>query len=217
MIKPIFGTMSITLAIVEDLDEVREGLKQFISLNPEFRVLHTFSNAEEALEELPHLKPDIVIMDINLPGMTGIDCIRQVKHKTPATQFMMFTVYENDEKVFEALKAGASGYLLKNTGLVQLIEALKELHNGGSPMSANIARKLVSLFRENEKEVPEIEKLTRREYELLQLLSKGLLYKEISDQLHISMNTVKQHIHHIYEKLHVQNRTEALNKVFGKK
>jgi DNA-binding NarL/FixJ family response regulator len=217
MIKPIFGTMSITLAIVEDLDEVREGLKQFISLNPEFKVLHTFSNAEEALQELPHLRPDIVIMDINLPGMTGIDCIRQVKDKTPTTQFMMFTVYENDEKVFEALKAGASGYLLKNTGLVQLIEALKELHNGGSPMSANIARKLVSLFRENEKAVPEIEKLTKREYELLQLLSKGLLYKEISDQLHISMNTVKQHIHHIYEKLHVQNRTEALNKVFGKK
>ena len=209
--------MSITLAIVEDLGEVREGLNQFISLNPAFKVLDTFSTAEEALQELPRLRPDIVIMDINLPGMTGIECIRKVKDKTPTTQFMMFTVYENDEKVFEALKAGASGYLLKNTGLLQLLEALKELHNGGSPMSANIARKLVSLFRENEKEIPEIEQLTKREFELLQLLSKGLLYKEISDQLHISMNTVKQHIHHIYEKLHVQNRTEALNKVFGKK
>ncbi|MBL7739132.1 MAG: response regulator transcription factor [Chitinophagaceae bacterium] len=209
--------MSITLAIVEDLDEVREGLKQFISLNPDFSVLKTFSTAEEALEVIPDIRPDIVIMDINLPGMTGIECIRRVKSKSPSTQFMMFTVYENDEKVLEALKAGASGYLLKNTGLVQMIEALKELYNGGSPMSANIARKLVTLFRESEKEAPEKELLTKRENELLQLLSKGLLYKEISDRLCISLNTVKQHIHNIYEKLHVQNRTEALNKVFGKK
>jgi DNA-binding NarL/FixJ family response regulator len=209
--------MAITLAIVDDLSEVREGLKQFISLNPEFDVLDTFSTAEEALYELPNLKPDIVIMDISLPGMNGIECIRLVKDKSPGTQFMMFTVYENDEKVFEALKAGASGYLLKNTGLVQMIEALKELQNGGSPMSANIARKLVTLFREKEKDAPQLEVLTKREYELLQLLSKGLLYKEISALLNITMNTVKQHIHNVYEKLHVQNRTEALNKVFGKK
>jgi len=209
--------MGITLAIVEDLDEVREGLKQFLSLNPEFTVLDTFSSAEDALQQLPELTPDIVIMDINLPDMNGIECIRQMKGKSPATQFMMFTVYENDEKVFEALKAGASGYLLKNTGLLQLTEALKELHNGGSPMSANIARKLVTLFRDNEKESPDLEQLTKREKELLQLLAKGLLYKEISEQLFITLNTVKQHIHNIYEKLHVQNRTEALNKVFGKK
>jgi len=209
--------MGITLAIVEDLDEVREGLKQFLSLNPEFTVLDTFSSAEDALQQLPELTPDIVIMDINLPGMNGIGCIRQMKGKSPATQFMMITVYENDEKVFEALKAGASGYLLKNTGLLQLTEALKELHNGGSPMSANIARKLVTLFRDNEKESPDLEQLTKREKELLQLLAKGLLYKEISEQLFITLNTVKQHIHNIYEKLHVQNRTEALNKVFGKK
>jgi DNA-binding NarL/FixJ family response regulator len=208
--------MSITLCIVEDLDEVREGLKQFISLNPEFNVLNTFSTAEEALTEIPRLKPEIVIMDISLPGMNGIECIRQVKDKSPSTQFMMFTVYENDEKVFEALKAGASGYLLKNTGLVQIIEALKELHNGGSPMSANIARKLVSVFHGKEKETAAIEVLSKRENDILQLLSKGLLYKEISEQLAISTSTVRQHIHHIYEKLHVQNRTEALNKAFGK-
>jgi len=209
--------MSISIVIVEDLAEVRDGLNQFISLSPEFSVLDTFQTAEEALVDIPRLKPDIVIMDINLPGMNGIECIKQLKGKTSGTQFMMFTVYENDEKVFEALKAGASGYLLKNTGLVQLIESLKELHSGGSPMSANIARKLVTLFREQEKECPELELLTKREHELLQLLSKGLLYKEISDQLSISHSTVKQHIHNIYEKLHVQNRTEALNKVFGKK
>jgi DNA-binding NarL/FixJ family response regulator len=208
--------MSISLAIVEDLTEVREGLKQFLALNPEFNVLDTFKTAEEALYDIPRLKPDIVIMDINLPGMNGIECIRQVKDKSPDTQFMMFTVYENDEKVFEALKAGASGYLLKNTGLVQLIEALKELHTGGSPMSANIARKLVTVFREKETTGQPLEVLSKRENEILQLLSKGLLYKEIAEQLLISNNTVKQHIHKIYEKLHVQNRTEAINKAFGK-
>lgn len=208
--------MSITLAIVEDLDEVRDGLKNFISLSQEFKVLDTFKTAEDAVDDLPKLKPDIVIMDINLPGMNGIECIRRIKDKSPSTQFMMFTVYENDEKVFEALKAGASGYLLKNTGLVQLIESLKELHNGGSPMSANIARKLVTLFREEEKQTKKLEVLSTRENEILLLLTKGLLYKEIADQLSISVSTVRQHIHHIYEKLHVQNRTEAINKAFGK-
>jgi len=207
--------MSITLAIVEDLDEVRDGLKNFIGLSREFHVLETFRTAEEAMERIPALKPDIVIMDIHLPGMNGIECIHRIKNSLPATQFMMFTVYENDEKVFEALKAGASGYLLKNTGLVQLIEALKELHNGGSPMSANIARKLVNLFRlQNNTE--NLGALSNRENEILQLLSGGLLYKEIADRLSISPNTVRQHIHKIYEKLHVQNRTEALNKAFGK-
>lgn len=215
-LKLLSINMSITLAIVEDLDEVRDGLKNFISLSQDFKVLETFKTAEEALYDLPRLQPDIVIMDINLPGMNGIECIRQVKDKSPKTQFMMFTVYENDEKVFEALKAGASGYLLKNTGLVQLIESLKELHSGGSPMSANIARKLVTVFRKNEKESEPVEALSNRENEILQLLSKGLLYKEIADQLTISVSTVRQHIHHIYEKLHVQNRTEAINKAFGK-
>jgi DNA-binding NarL/FixJ family response regulator len=208
--------MSITLAIVEDLDEVRDGLKNFISLSQDFIVLDTFKTAEEAAHDLPALKPDIVIMDINLPGMNGIQCIKEIKSRIPDTQFMMFTVYENDEKVFEALKAGASGYLLKNTGLVQLIESLKELHNGGSPMSANIARKLVTLFRSEQKETANVEALSSRENEILQLLAKGLLYKEIADQLSISVSTVRQHIHHIYEKLHVQNRTEAINKVFGR-
>src|SRR5688572_30663476 len=208
--------MSISLAIVEDLAEVREGLKQFISLNPEFKIVGAFETAEESVNDLPRLNPDIVIMDINLPGMSGIECIRQLKKKIPHTQFMMFTVYENDEKVFEALKAGASGYLLKNTGLLQLIEALKELYNGGSPMSANIARKLVTLFRAEHLEAEPTSGISKRENEVLQLLSKGLLYKEIANQLGISVGTVRQHIHKIYEKLHVQNRTEAINKAFGK-
>src|SRR5271154_3328417 len=208
--------MNISIVIVEDLDEVRDGLKNFLALSDEFTVLDTFKNAEEALQEIPGMKPDIVIMDINLPGMNGIECIRQLRNKTPSTQYMMFTVYENDEKVFEALKAGASGYLLKNTGLVQMIESLKQLYDGGSPMSANIARKLVTVFRQQENSLADIKTLSNRENEILQLLANGLLYKEIADKLFISVNTVRQHIHKIYEKLHVQNRTEAINKAMGK-
>ena len=208
--------MSISIVIVEDLDEVRDGLKNFLALSQDFKVLDTFKTAEQALDYIPKLHPDIVIMDISLPGMNGIECIRQVKDKSPSTQFMMFTVYENDEKVFEALKAGAAGYLLKNTGLIQLIESLTELYNGGSPMSANIARKLVTVFREQQNESVPVDILSNRENNILQLLSRGLLYKEIAEQLTISVSTVRQHIHHIYEKLHVQNRTEAINKAYKK-
>jgi len=209
--------MSISIAIVEDLDVVRNGLKDFISLSTDFLVVGTFKTGEEALQKLPEIIPDIVIMDINLPGMNGIECIRQVKDKSPSTQFMMFTVYENDDKVFEALKAGASGYLLKNTGLLQIAESVKELHEGGSPMSANIARKMVNLVRgDSDRKTPFLDLLSPREKEILQLLAKGLLYKEISEQLNITTGTVRIHIHKIYEKLHVQNRTEAINKAFGK-
>jgi DNA-binding NarL/FixJ family response regulator len=208
--------MSISIAIVEDLDAVRNSLKDFISLNTDFIVVGAYKTGEEALANLPSVNPDIVIMDINLPGMNGIECIRRVKDKSPGTQFMMFTVYENDEKVFEALKAGASGYLLKNTGLLQIAESVQELHQGGSPMSANIARKMVNLFRDSGKETPFMDLLSPREKEILQLLAKGLLYKEISEQLQITTGTVRIHIHKTYEKLHVQNRTEAINKAFGK-
>jgi len=209
--------MSISIAIVEDLDVVRNGLKDFISLSTDFLVVGSYKSGEEALQKLPEAKPDIVIMDINLPGMNGIECIRQVKDKSPGTQFMMFTVYENDDKVFEALKAGASGYLLKNTGLLQIAESVKELHEGGSPMSANIARKMVNLVRgDADKKTPFLDLLSPREKEILQLLAKGLLYKEIAEQLNITTGTVRIHIHKIYEKLHVQNRTEAINKAFGK-
>ena len=208
--------MSISIAIVEDLDVVRNGLKDFISLSTDFLVIGAFKTGEEALQKLPEIRPDIVIMDINLPGINGIECIRQVKDKSPGTQFMMFTVYENDDKVFEALKAGASGYLLKNTGLLHIAESVKELHEGGSPMSANIARKMVNLFRDTDKKTPFLDILSTREKEILQLLAKGLLYKEIAEQLSITTGTVRIHIHKIYEKLHVQNRTEAINKAFGK-
>lgn len=207
---------TIKLVIVEDLEEVTEGLSEFIRLDPALQLLSAFRTAEAAVLELPLLKPDIVIMDINLPGITGIECIRQVKKTGIPMQFMMFTVYENNDQVFEALKAGASGYLLKKTAPLQIIEAVKELYNGGSPMSASIARKLVSVFQGQQTGAnAEAAVLTTREKEVLEHLAKGMLYKEIADQLGISFHTVRQHIGKIYEKLHVQNKTEAINKVYG--
>ncbi len=206
----------IKLAIVEDLEEVAEGLSEFIRLDPELQLLATYRTAEAAALELPLIKPDIVIMDINLPGITGIECIRKIRQTGATMQFMMFTVYENNDQVFEALKAGASSYLLKKTPPAQIIESIKELYNGGSPMSATIARKLVTIFQEQPKGPnAEAAVLTQREKEVLECLAKGMLYKEISEELGISFHTVRQHIRSIYEKLHVQNKTEAINKVYG--
>jgi DNA-binding NarL/FixJ family response regulator len=205
----------IKLVIVEDLEEVAEGLSEFIRNDHDLLLLSTYRTAEAAALELPLIKPDIVIMDINLPGMTGIECIKAVKKTGASMQFMMFTVYENNEQVFEALKAGASGYLLKKTPPFQIIEAVKELYHGGSPMSTTIARKLVTIFQEQNVS-DEAAVLTPREKDVLELLAKGMLYKEIAEQLGISFHTVRQHIGKIYEKLHVQNKTEAINKVYRK-
>jgi DNA-binding NarL/FixJ family response regulator len=205
--------MPIKVSIVEDLAEVRDGLAELIQSDKELLLLETFDTAESAFEKLPLLNADIVIMDVNLPGMSGIDCIKQVKEKCPGTQFMMFTVYENDEKVVEALQAGATGYLLKRTHPQRILESIKELNQGGSPMSSNIARKLLNILMD-EKKVTRKLVLSDRENEVLRLLADGLLYKEIADRLHIVHGTVRQHIHNIYEKLHVHNRTEAVNKYF---
>jgi DNA-binding NarL/FixJ family response regulator len=207
----------IKVVIVEDLEEVIEGLSAFINKDDGLQLIAAFRTAEAAALELPILKPHVAVVDINLPGMTGIECVRQVKKLVPEIQFMMFTVYENNDQVFDALKAGASGYLLKKTAPVQIIESIKELHQGGSPMSAAIARKLVSVFLDHNNAAPVRQDavLSNREKEILELVAKGLLYKEISEQLGISFNTVRQHIGNIYQKLHVQNKTEAINKVYG--
>jgi len=207
----------ITVSIVEDLNEVREALQRLIIQSESFGFVAGYNNAEQAEKDIPLQAPDIVIMDINLPGMSGIECINRIKDKCPDTQFMMFTIYEDDEKVFEALKAGAHGYLLKNTPKEKLLEALEELHNGGSPMTTNIARKVIEAFEKKDQPPEELNTLTNKEKQILDLLAKGFLYKEIAIQLHSTRNTVKQHIHHIYEKLHVQNRTEALNKAFPRR
>ncbi|HVT85769.1 MAG TPA: response regulator transcription factor [Chitinophagaceae bacterium] len=208
--------MPIKVSIVEDLTEIRNGLAELVSSDKELLMTGSFGDAESAIEKLPMLQADIVIMDINLPGISGIDCIRLVKEKCPGTQFMMFTVYENDEKVLQALQSGASGYLLKRTEPQRILESIKELNQGGSPMSSNIARKVLNIFLQ-EKKITKKEILSDRENEVLELLAGGLLYKEIAERLFITHGTVRQHIHNIYEKLHVNNRTEAVNKYFDRK
>jgi DNA-binding NarL/FixJ family response regulator len=205
----------ISVCIVEDLEEIRNGLAAIINMTEGFKVMRTFGTAEEMLAELETSDPDIVIMDIQLPGMNGIECIKQVREKKPSIQFMMFTIYENSDHVFQALEAGATGYLLKNSPPSKIVESLRELHNGGSPMNAEIAKKLVTRFQKPV--LPQNEyHLTPKEQLVLELMSKGYLYKEIADELNNTVNTIKQHIRHIYEKLHVQNKAEAINKVFLK-
>jgi DNA-binding NarL/FixJ family response regulator len=207
--------MPVRVSIVEDLAEIREGLVDLVTSDRELLMVGSFEDAESAVQQLPDLQADIVVMDINLPGMSGIDCIKTIKEKCPGTQFMMFTVYENDDKVLQAMQAGATGYLLKRTKPEQILESIKELNQGGSPMSSNIARKLLNIFLQ-EKKVAKKEVLSDRENEVLQLLADGLLYKEIADRLYIGHGTVRQHLHNIYEKLHVNNRTEAVNKYFNR-
>ena len=200
----------ITVSIAEDLPEIRAGIEKIVSEQTDMLLLSSSRNAIEAMPLILEKQPDVVIMDINMPGMNGIDCIAKIKDECPNTQFMIFTIYENDEKIFDALTAGASGYILKKTDPEKIIEAIKELHNGGSPMSTSIARKVINHFKGNKTAFHE--SLTNKENEILTLLSKGLLYKEIAVALSISVGTVTQHIHNIYEKLHVSNKTEAINK-----
>jgi len=205
----------IKISIVEDLEIVRTGLAAIINMSSDFMVLNSFETAEKALPGILSNSPDIVIMDIHLPGMNGIECIKKIKEKKPGIQFMMFTIYENSDTVFQALEAGAAGYLLKNTPPSKILESLKELYEGGSPMNAEIAKKLVLRFQQVASHMSEFH-LTEKERQILHLVSKGFLYKEIANELNNSINTIKQHIRHIYEKLHVQNKAEAVNKIFLK-
>lgn len=205
----------ISICIIEDILEIQKGLETIIENEPSFQLLKSFGNAEEAIEELPKLLPNIVIADINLPGKTGIQCIVEVKRTSPSIQFMMFTIYENNEQVFDALKAGACGYILKNTPPHKIVEAIKESHEGGSPMSAKIARQVISSLQvKTQKETQDNNLLTNREHEVLEWLSKGFQYKEIADKLGIATSTVKRHLRNIYEKLQVQNKIEAINKIY---
>lgn len=207
----------IKVSIVEDIDEVRESVGKLIQGSDQFALISSFTNAEQAEERLPYEPADIVIMDISLPGRSGIECLQKIKEKCRDTQFIMYTIFEDDQKVFEALEAGASGYLLKKTPKEKILESLKELHEGGSPMSTQIARKVIQAFQRSKVISEEEKSLTKKEKEILDLLAKGFLYKEIADQLFITVNTVKQHIHHVYEKLHVTNKAEAINKIYVKK
>ena len=207
--------MKINVGIVEDEKQIRESLTVLINGSEGFTCLHAFETAEEAIKKIPSLNLNVVLMDVHLPGKTGIECIAEIKPLCPQTQFIMSTSFEDIETVFKALKAGAAGYLTKTTQPSKLLSAITEVHNGGSPMSSQIARKVVASFQTNEKNV-ELEKLSQREQEILQLLSKGFRYKEIADKIFLSLETVRTHIRNIYEKLQVNSRTDALNKVFGK-
>jgi DNA-binding NarL/FixJ family response regulator len=205
----------ISVSIVEDIPEVRMSVEKYIAASENFVFEKAYSNAESAVKDAIENHPDIIIMDINLPGMNGIDCIAEIKKTNSKSQFLIFTVFEDDDKIFDALKVGAMGYLLKKTPKDQLLEALLDLHNGGSPMSTSIARKVIQSF--SKVSVSNYENaISKKEREVIELLAKGFLYKEIGDKLSISLNTVKQHLHNIYKKLQVDNKTEAINKYFNR-
>jgi two-component system, NarL family, response regulator LiaR len=206
----------ITVCIVEDRKDIRESLKILVNEPADCACIGDFANAEDALKEIPELQPDVVLMDIDLPGMNGIDCIRQLKPLCPRVQFMICTVYDEDEKIFDALAAGANSYILKRSDSDTLINSIRDLHNGGSPMSSDIARKIVRQFQKALPSEKEDYHLTDREKEILELLAKGLTYQQTADKIFISGKTIKKHVYNIYEKLHVNSRTEAVNKYFGR-
>jgi len=202
--------------IIEDDAEIRNGYCFLIDYSQEFSC-KSFNSAEEALKEIPINKPDLILMDVNLPGMNGIECTKIIKKSYPEILIMMFTVYENNENVFKALEAGASGYILKQSSPDELLEAIRQLDTGGAPMSTSIARMVVSSFSKLPDNNANDYNLSEREKEVLDLLAGGFRYKDIAEKLFISISTVRSHIFSMYEKLHVHNRTEALNKYKLKK
>ncbi|OGU70373.1 MAG: DNA-binding response regulator [Ignavibacteria bacterium RBG_16_34_14] len=208
--------MNINVAIVEDNDKIRDGLSLLIDGSDGFHCVATYSNAEDALKYLPNKKPDVVLMDIQLPKMSGIECVENLKEKSPDLQIMMLTVYEDNEQVFKSLAAGATGYILKRTPPAELLEAIRELHEGGSPMSDQIARKVVQTFQQIGKSSKETENLSERETEILSYLAKGYQDKEIAEKFFLSVKTIRTHLRNIYKKLHVHSRTEAVLKYLRK-
>ena len=204
--------MSITVSIVEDDTPAREILAEWIRVAPGFKCVGQHGTVEHALECLPAEKPSVVLMDINLPGLSGIEGVRRLKPMLPDTQFLMLTVYEDADHIFEALTAGATGYLLKQTPRRELLESIREVHDGGSPMTGNIARRVVQAFHREERGMPEGATLSQREREVLELLARGYIYKEIMDMLQVSRGTVNTYTRRIYEKLHVRSRAQAVAK-----
>jgi DNA-binding NarL/FixJ family response regulator len=206
----------ITVSIVDDEADLREHIGSYLTAVGDIVCKSTYASAEEALEHLPQDKPDVILMDINLGGMDGIECVRRLKAQMPEAQVLMLTVFEDTEKIFRALAAGASGYLLKRLSPKKLLEAIAEVRSGGSPMSASIARKVVESFQFQPSRADESAELSQRERSVLNGLAEGLAYKQIADQLGVSIHTVRNYIRRIYEKLHVQTRTEAVAKFMRK-
>jgi len=213
--------MKIPVSIVEDNNDIRSALEQIIEMSDYCELAGSCASGEDALVQIPLFHPKVVLMDISLGGISGIEVVRELKVSHPEILFMMCTIYEDDEQIFEALTAGASGYILKKTPPGKLLDGIQELMEGGSPMSSQIARKVVAAFQNKKTgqlstEAATLDILSKREKEILEMLSKGLLYKEISEAVFISTETVRKHVYHIYEKLHVNNRVEAVNKYFGR-
>jgi DNA-binding NarL/FixJ family response regulator len=206
----------INIIIVDDDDTIREGLKYLVNSSEGFKCVGDFGSAEDALAEMNHHNPDVILMDINLPGLSGIECMVVLKEHRPDLQIIMLTIHEDDDAIFKSLVAGASGYLLKKTQPAKLLEAIEDVARGGSPMSSQIARRVVQTFQQKSEPAAATEILSKREDEILIYLSKGYRYKEISDELFISVETVRTHIRNIYEKLQVRSRTEAVIKYLNK-
>jgi DNA-binding NarL/FixJ family response regulator len=204
--------MPITVSIVEDDPGACGGFARLVDASEDCRCISQHGSVEQAIAELPTITPNVVLMDINLPGMNGVSGVHHLKGTLTKTQFVMLTVYEDSDLIFSALKGGATGYLLKRSAPADLLAAIRDVHAGGSPMSSQIARKIVQSFQQRPPGNAETEKLTAREAEVLDYLTQGYLYKEIADVLKISYSTVNTHLRHIYEKLHVTSRTEAVCK-----
>jgi len=205
-------TDSIRVALVEDDEWVRENLAREIGKAAGFACVGRYPTAEAGLAAIPALSPDVVVLDINLPGIDGIECLRQLRALCPDSRFLMLTVYEESEKIFEALRAGANGYLLKRSSLAEVLDAIRQGNEGGAPMSSAIALRVVQYFNRLGEGVPVPEQLSRREGEVLELLARGAANKEIADRLALSVETVRMNVKHIYAKLHVHSRSEAVSK-----
>ena len=205
------------IAIVEDNRVIRESLMEFVQTDPECECVYLCATSEEALREIPKRQPDIVLMDIQLPDISGIDCTAQLKQLMPSVQIIMVTVYEDTERIFKALRAGACGYLLKRCTPEELVQAIREVRQGGAPMSREIARKVIASFQEPATNVNEVEGLSPREHEILELLAAGFPNKQIAARLGLTDGTVRWHLRHVYNKLHVRSRMEAALKFLSTK
>ena len=203
----------VKVAIVEDNQTTREGLKTIIDLSPGYRCVCVCRTAEEALGLIPKHQPDVVLMDIQLPKISGVECVARLKELMPQIQVIMVTVYQDPDRIFRALRAGASGYLLKRATPEMVLNAIREVQHGGVPMSAEIARKVIGYFQTQPVAAPEVEKLSPRELEILNLIAPGFSNKEIADRLGISIESIRWHLKNIYHKLHVHSRTEAASKI----
>src|SRR4051812_24265172 len=203
--------MAIKVAIVDDDEGIRASIQALIRKAPALKLAGDYPDAESALKEIPKNPPEVVLMDINLPGTKGVECVRQLKMAVSRGQFLMLTVYEDSDSLFNSLKAGASGYLLKRTAPDRLVEAIQDVHAGGSPMTPQLARRVVQYFSRPESD-PGLSKLTPGEREFLEQLARGYAYKEIADRMNISIDTVRSYVRTVYEKLHVHSRTEAVVK-----